>query len=590
MLRFALDGVWLADTGGRILEVNEAVCRMLGYTRDEMVGMSIGQLEALQSPAEIQASIAMVQRLGASRFETEHRRKDGTRLRVEVSAAYVPDHAQFVCFIRDISDIQEERAQADRWRRTFTCSGLPLAHVDHPGGRILQVTRAYADARGYRPEEMVGMHLEQVVAPGMREQLAWLLRELEVQDHVVFEINNLRRDGSSFPTLVDVTLVRDKDGIPRSRIAYAQDLTELRRAEEAQRKGAVLLRTLLDTLPDPVWLKDPQGVYLECNARFCQFFGAAKDGIVGRTDYDFVDRTQADFFREHDRRAMAAGGPTMNEEEITFRDDGHVESLETIKTPIRGEAGELLGVLGIGRNISWRKQAEQALLASEERLSRELEALRRTQERLRVSEETFHKAFHTAPVLASLSLREDGRIIEVNDRYCQVLGYDRAELLGRTSLEMGIFRPEDRDRVLAGLTAPGGVQNVEAFAHARDGRAIPCLFSAQTVEVGEGSLLLVMALDITEHKHAEAVQRRLDQELHQVQKLDSLGSLAGGIAHDMNNVLAAIQAVTETLKQRHGEMPSIYKSLEPVAQPGDIKFVNQTSASIEPKASLTHQM
>lgn len=72
------------------------------------------------------------------------------------------------------------------------------------------------------------------------------------------------------------------------------------------------LRTLIDTLPDLVWLKDTDGVYLNCNTRFEQFFGAPRDAIVGKTDYDFVATALADFFRQNDRMAMEQNGPTVN--------------------------------------------------------------------------------------------------------------------------------------------------------------------------------------------------------------------------------------------------------------------------------------
>ena len=301
-----------------------------------------------------------------------------------------------------------------------------------------------------------------------------------------------------------------------------------------------LLRTLIDAIPDLVWLKVAEGVYLDCNARFERFFGASKGAILGKTDYDFVSRELADFFREHDHLAMAAGHPTVNEEEITFADDGHREFIETIKTPIRGPDGKPVGVLGIGRDITERKGVA---------------------DRLRVSEQKFHQAFHTAPLLASLSRLHDGMIIDVNERYCQILGFDREEVLGRTSTDLGIFSPGERARLLSHLGATRSVQNLEIMAQSKSGRSIPCLFSAEVINVGEETLLLVMALDLRERKTAEQLQRSLDAELYQVQKMDSLGSLAGGVAHDMNNVLAAIQAVTETLRARHAADPDLAKSL-----------------------------
>ncbi len=126
------------------------------------------------------------------------------------------------------------------------------------------------------------------------------------------------------------------------------------------------LRTLINTMPDLVWLKDINGVYLSCNRRFEQFFGVPQAEIIGKTDYDFVDKELADFFRAHDRMAMEADSPSVNEELITFASDGHQELLETVKSPMYGPDGTLIGVLGMSRNITERKQIEQALLEAKE--------------------------------------------------------------------------------------------------------------------------------------------------------------------------------------------------------------------------------
>ena len=132
-----------------------------------------------------------------------------------------------------------------------------------------------------------------------------------------------------------------------------------KQAEEALLRSEAHLRTLLDTLPDLVWLKDSQGVYLSCNARFESFLGASEDDIVGKTDYAFFDRELADFFRANDAAAVTAGGPRVNEEEVTFASDGHKELLETIKTPMFDADGRLMGVLGIARDITMRRQQEK---------------------------------------------------------------------------------------------------------------------------------------------------------------------------------------------------------------------------------------
>jgi PAS domain S-box-containing protein len=160
-------------------------------------------------------------------------------------------------------------------------------------------------------------------------------------------------------------------------------------AAEAHRKEAQLagelekgigkrtaeLRTLIDTIPDLVWMKDPDGAILECNRRYERLVGAPREAILGKHDYDFFGREEAEFYRDRDRLAVAEGRTIMNEEEVAFADDGHHELLEVLKTPVYGEDGKVFAVLGIGRDITSRKLAEEKLrqsLREKDTLIREL--------------------------------------------------------------------------------------------------------------------------------------------------------------------------------------------------------------------------
>lgn len=122
-----------------------------------------------------------------------------------------------------------------------------------------------------------------------------------------------------------------------------------------------LLKSLVGAIPDLVWLKDPEGRYLSCNARFEQFFGARESEILGKTDHDFVSAELADFFRHHDHIAMHASRPCVNQEYLTFAQDGYQGLFETTKTATRDQEGHLIGVLGIARDITERKQAEERI-------------------------------------------------------------------------------------------------------------------------------------------------------------------------------------------------------------------------------------
>ena len=139
-------------------------------------------------------------------------------------------------------------------------------------------------------------------------------------------------------------------------------------AEKALKSSETHLRTLVQTIPDLIWLKDSNGVYITCNKQFEKFFGAKEVEIIGKTDYDFVDRELADSFRINDKKAMEACGPSMNEEWITFADGGDRALLETIKVPMTDDEGNLIGVLGISRDITQRKLAEDEIKLKNEQL------------------------------------------------------------------------------------------------------------------------------------------------------------------------------------------------------------------------------
>jgi PAS domain S-box-containing protein len=131
--------------------------------------------------------------------------------------------------------------------------------------------------------------------------------------------------------------------------------------------SADYLRSLLRSIPDLIWLKDPDGIYLNCNSSFERLFGAKESEIVGKTDYDFVSKELADFFRLHDQKAMQADKPSINEEWLTFAKTGYRGLYETIKTPMRDSNGQLIGVLGIARDITDRKQMEAQLIDMKDR-------------------------------------------------------------------------------------------------------------------------------------------------------------------------------------------------------------------------------
>ena len=121
------------------------------------------------------------------------------------------------------------------------------------------------------------------------------------------------------------------------------------------------LKTLFQAIPDLIWIKDVNGVFLLCNSRFEDFFGVKETEIIGKTDYDFVDKSLADSFRANDNKVMESAQININEEKVYFASDGHEEILQTTKVPIYDKKGKINGVLGVARDISSIKKIQKEL-------------------------------------------------------------------------------------------------------------------------------------------------------------------------------------------------------------------------------------
>jgi PAS domain S-box-containing protein len=160
--------------------------------------------------------------------------------------------------------------------------------------------------------------------------------------------------------------VKDASGVPVRAVGTVLDVTARRTAEEALATERNLLRTILNAIPDSVFLKDGTGVYRLCNPAVERFFGRPEHEIVGSTDFDLVDAKTAAGFRQDDIVAMEREEPTRKEESL-LNPDGSRLYTETIKLPMRCPDGQLLGVLGVARDVTVRKLAERSLIESEAR-------------------------------------------------------------------------------------------------------------------------------------------------------------------------------------------------------------------------------
>jgi two-component system sensor histidine kinase/response regulator len=370
------------DCEGRITLVNRKGCEILGYREEELIGQDwfttcLPHDTNVDQVREV-FKMAMAGELdGLEYYENPVRTRSGElRLIAWHNNSIRDKDGRIIGGLSAGEDItlrkqnELELRQREQYQRALL-DNFPFAvWLKDTDSRFLAVNEGFVKLFGQNnAHELVGKTDYDIapaeLATGYQADDKAVL-ESGIKKNIEEQIIDAEGDIKWFETYK--APVFDDKGSVLGSVGFARDITERRAAAEALTVMSTALATsrnmlqlLIDTLPDLIWLKDVNGVYVYCNSRFEQFFGASRDEIVGKSDYDFVSKDLADFFRQHDQKAMAADGPTINEEDISFARDGHHELLETTKTPMRNAQGELIGVLGIGHDITERRRTDKEL-------------------------------------------------------------------------------------------------------------------------------------------------------------------------------------------------------------------------------------
>ena len=293
---------------------------------------------------------------------------------------------------------------------------------------------------------------------------------------------------------------------------------KLHEREKNLKQQRALLHSLVNSIPDLISYKDQNSIYLGCNKAFEAFVGQKESEIAGKTDLDLFPGEVARFFREKDQQVLESGEANRNEEWITYP-DGHQELVDTLKTPFVGPDKDLLGLVGVSRDITKLKETEQDLA--------------REKERLAVTLRSIGDAVITSDI--------DGNVVLLNKIAEQLTGWSQEEALGKPVSQVFHIINEKTDSLcenpiekILELGKIIGLANHTALI-SRDGIQRSIADSGAPIRDQENKIIGVVLVfrDVTD-------QLKIEDELLKIEKLESIGVLAGGIAHDFNNILTAI--------------------------------------------------
>ncbi|WP_180132355.1 PAS domain S-box protein [Rhodoferax sp. BLA1] len=270
VLQTTLDGFVRADKQGRLLQVNPAYCAMSGYSQDELLRMSILDLEVSERPEEIAARVLHLYQTGRDQFETRHRRKDGTLWDVEVSlTTHADGGGDMFAFVRDITDRKRAQLQLEMSASVFSHAqeGISITDVH---GHILNVNDTFCQITGYSRAEVIGKHTRLLKSERQDStfyQTMW--KALLINGHWSGEIWNRRKNGEIYPELLTISAVRDERGVTRQYVALFSDISARKANEDRVRQLAFF--DALTELPNRRLLTDRLSQILLANKRSGHF-------------------------------------------------------------------------------------------------------------------------------------------------------------------------------------------------------------------------------------------------------------------------------------------------------------------------------
>jgi len=321
----------------------------------------------------------------------------------------------------------------------------------------------------------------------------------------------------------------------------------VKEAIDAREQTAARLRelntrmtTLVDAIPDAVYFKDTRGRFVYVNRALAVKAGAEKEQMVGKTDADFLPAELAEQLARSDASVLGTRSVLRTEESYRAGDGTRLYS-DTLKAPIFDVAGNVVGLVGVSRGISERKRTE--------------EALRESEARCRALSDEFSAVLDAFPDNLSLQSR-DFRFVWTNAVTAATLGREAAELPGKLCYAMWQGRAEPCVPCPVKRCLETG--RVEQDVATRpDGttwevRAVPI-----KGEDGSVSRVVELVRDITDIRHLEA-------QLRHSQKMEAIGRLAGGIAHDINNYIGAITGYCEHLKMTNPDNEHLVERMDSV--------------------------
>lgn len=492
------DGVYKSTHQGKFVEVNDAMVKMLGYDSKEEL-LSIDIKNELYFQPEDRESLVLQEKyeeMGIFRLK----KKNGSGIWVEDHGWYSLDNNGEVLFhegvIRDITERkmaeEELRESEERFKMLYEKAPVGYQSLDEIG-HLIDINETWLELMGYHKNEVIGSWFGNFLTPEHAELFANRFHNFKANGNIHTEYEMVKKDGSIITIQIQGRIGHTADGKFKQTHCVLSDITEQRKAEKAIADERILLRTLIDNIPDPIYVKDTLGRKLISNRADLEILGSTNENSVfGKTDMELSYPGNASQTFSDDISVIQTAQPILNKLEFFTDQKGEKRYFLTNKIPLTNDSGEIIGLVGFGHDITVQKQREQKILQ-------------------------LSKGIEQSP--ASIIITDtSGNIEYVNSKFTDISGYTFDEVKGKNPkiLQSGHTPKAEYKRLWDTITL-GNEYHAEIQNRKRNGELYWESLLISPIRDEEGTIVNYMSIkeDITNRKKTDLEILKLSVAIEQ---------------------------------------------------------------------------